>query len=105
VESRDGEPAQAAECAWLGKRVISLLVRDDAMGAGDFIPFYLRFGCPEEHVGKGFACVVRNGEATPNDVLGERIEKCWADPKVVFPRIAPASPPAEPQPAAPKGPG
>lgn len=89
VKSRDGEPAQIAECAWVGKRIVSLLTRDDAMTAGDFLPFYLRFGCPEGHVGKSFGCVVRNGEAAPNDILAERIEKCWIDPAIVFPPLPP----------------
>lgn len=102
VASKDGEPALIAECAWVGKRIVSLLSRDDAMTAGDFMPFYLRFGCPEAHVGKSFGCVVRNGESAPNEVLAERIEKCWADPEVRFPKLT-AEPPAE-APAAPTAP-
>jgi hypothetical protein len=99
---RDGEPAVAAECAWIGKRIVSLLVRDDAMAAGDFLPFYLRFHCPEERIGKSFGCVVRNGEATP-----ERVELCWADPSIIIPK-PPKEPSAEPssapaKPAAPAG--
>jgi hypothetical protein len=109
VDHKDGNPAQVAECAWVGKRIVSLLTRDDAMTAGDFLPFYLRFGCPDGHVGKTFGCVVRNGEAAPNDVLADRIEKCWADPDVRFPRLAPEQPPeAVPAPTAPpkgQGPG
>lgn len=96
VETRDGEPAQVAECSWMGKRVVSLLSRDDAMTAGDFMPFYLRFGCPEAHVGKAFGCVVRNGEAAPNDVLADRIEKCWTNPDVRFPKLTTEPPAATP---------
>ena len=98
---RDGEPAVAAECAWIGKRIVSLLVRDDAMAAGDFLPFYLRFHCPEERIGKSFGCVVRNGEATP-----ERVELCWADPSIIIPK-PPKEPSAEPSaaPAKPAAPG
>ncbi|MFO1127194.1 MAG: hypothetical protein U1E66_01960 [Rhodospirillales bacterium] len=91
--ARDGEPAVAAECAWIGKRIVSLLVRDDAMAAGDFLPFYLRFHCPEERIGKSFGCVVRNGEATP-----ERVEMCWADPSTIVPQ--PSKEPASKEPAA-----
>lgn len=107
VEGKDGEPAQVAECAWTGKRIVSLLARDDAMTAGDFIPFYLRFGCPEGHVGKTFGCVVRNGEAAPNDVLAERIEKCWANPDVRFPKLVREQPTETPEapPASGKGQG
>jgi hypothetical protein len=100
--ARDGEPAVAAECAWIGKRIVSLLVRDDAMAAGDFLPFYLRFHCPEERIGKSFGCVVRNGEATP-----ERVELCWADPSIIIPKPVKepsVEPPASPaKPAAPGG--
>ena len=101
-EARDGEPAIAAECAWIGKRIVSLLVRDDAMAAGDFLPFYLRFHCPEERVGKSFGCVVRNGEATP-----DRVEQCWADPSIVIPKPPAKEPAAEtsPAPAKPAAPG
>ena len=98
-DGKDGEPVQAAECAWVGKRIVSLLTRDDAMTAGDFMPFYLRFGCPESRVGKAFGCVVRNGEAAPNDVLAERIEKCWDNPDVRFPKLA-----TEPKPETPNAP-
>ncbi len=99
-EQRDGEPAVAAECAWIGKRIVSLLVRDDAMAAGDFLPFYLRFHCPEERIGKSFGCVVRNGEATP-----ERVELCWGDPNIIVPKPpkepAADAPSPQPKPAAP----
>lgn len=103
VESKEIEPAQVAECAWTGKRVVSLLTRDDAMSAGDFMPFYLRFGCPEAHVGKTFGCVVRNDETAPNDVLAERIEKCWANPDTRFPKLA-SEPKADAPAAAPVAP-
>jgi hypothetical protein len=101
-ETRDGEAAMAAECAWVGKRIVSLLVRDDAMAAGDFLPFYLRFRCPEEQIGKAFGCIVRTGEATPNEILAERIDQCWSDPDVRFPKLQ-KEPPAE-TPAAPAAP-
>lgn len=110
VESRDGEAAMAAECAWVGKRIVSLLVRDDAMAAGDFVPFYLRFHCPDDRIGKAFGCIVRTGEATPNDVLAERIDQCWSNPDVRFPKLqkdpaAETPPPAPAAPAKPSGPG
>lgn len=107
VAGKDGEPAMAAECAWVGKRIVSLLTRDDAMTAGDFMPFYLRFGCPEAHVGKSFGCVVRNGESAPNDVLADRIEKCWDDPDARFPKLSTETPPdaSTPAPAKGQGPG
>jgi hypothetical protein len=78
-EGQQTSPALREECAWLGQRIVSLLFRDDPMTGNDFLPFYTRFECPEEHLTKAFACVVRNG-AADNDVLADRIAECWADP-------------------------
>lgn len=78
-EGQQKSPALREECAWLGQRIVSLLFRDDPMTGNDFLPFYTRFECPEEHITKAFACVVRNG-AADNDVLADRIAECWTDP-------------------------
>lgn len=108
-EARDGEEPMAAECAFVGKRIVSLLVRDDAMAAGDFVPFYLRFHCPEDRLGKAFGCIVRTGEATPNEVLADRIDQCWSNPDVRFPKLQRDAPadgaPAPVPPAKPSGTG
>lgn len=72
-------------CVWLGKRVLSLLIRDDAMGAQDFTPFYVRFGCSEAHLAKAFSCVVTNdGNANDTDVLAVRVNECWSNPDARF---------------------
>lgn len=78
-EGQQQNPALREECAWLGQRIESLLFRDDPLTANDFMPFYLRFGCPEEHLTAAFGCVVRNGD-TENDALADRIALCWVDP-------------------------
>lgn len=76
-------PATASEqCQWLGKRMIGLLIRDDAMGANDFAPFYLRFGCPEPLLAEAFGCVAANLPLLENNGLSAQIDACWHDPSV-----------------------
>ncbi|MBK8175023.1 MAG: hypothetical protein IPK66_07090 [Rhodospirillales bacterium] len=78
-EGQQENPALREECSWLGQRIVSLLFRDDAMTANDFIPFYLRFGCPEAHLSKAFGCVANIGMAE-NDALADLVAACWTDP-------------------------
>lgn len=107
ADSSRPEPPQAPECAWIGQRIVHLLARDDAVAANDFMPFYLRFGCPEERVGKAFGCIVRSGDGTVQEMMAERVAKCWADPNIELPKTSPAksqqpAAPAEPPPAQPQ---
>jgi hypothetical protein len=88
-EGQQQNPALREECSWLGQRIVSLLFRDDPTTGNDFMPFYTRFKCPEEHLDDAFACVVRSG-AAENDVLADRIAQCWTDP-TRLPSEAPAS--------------
>lgn len=77
-------PAFKAECVWVGKRIVNLLSRDDAMAANDFMPFYGQFGCPGDHLAKAFGCVVTNTDPSENEALADRIDACWDDPKAVL---------------------
>ena len=100
-EGQQQNPALREDCAWIGQRIVSLLVRDDPMTGNDFMPFYQHFGCPPEYLSKAFACVVAAGSGE-NDVLAERVAQCWTDPER---RPAPAAPektPEEPAAPAPK---
>lgn len=93
-EGQQENPALREDCAWLGQRIVGLLVRDDAMTGNDFVPFYQRFGCPQEHLSKAFACVVGFGIAE-NEALADRVAQCWTDP-AKKPRLAvPAKKPGE----------
>lgn len=65
-----------AECAWVGKRATGLLKRDDVEAARQFESFYSAFGCPIEHLGKAFGCVVSSESAT--ETVDARIDRCWA---------------------------
>lgn len=78
-EGQQQNPALREECAWVGQRIVGLLFRDDPVTGTDFLPFYTRFDCPEDHLHKAFACVVKSG-ALENEVLADRIAQCWTDP-------------------------
>jgi hypothetical protein len=84
-------PAFKGECVWVGKRIVNLLSRDDAMAANDFMPFYGHFGCPQDHLAKSFGCVVTNTDPSENEALADRIDACWDDPKAEFPHEPPAA--------------
>lgn len=77
-------PSFKEECVWVGKRIVSLLSRDDAMAANDFIPFYAQFGCPGDHLARAFGCVVTNTDPSENEALADRIDACWDDPKAAL---------------------
>jgi hypothetical protein len=85
-----GGPAASPECMWLGKRVVSLLWRDDLDTAFRHLDLYDRFGCPAGHIQTAFRCVVRHGNIDPKapDSLGVRIHACWINPNT-DPVIAP----------------
>jgi hypothetical protein len=87
-------PAGNPECVWLGRRVVSLLWRDDLDTAFRHLDLYDRFGCPSEHIQATFRCLIQHGnniDPKAADSLNARIQACW---------INPATPPAAPAPAA-----
>ncbi len=90
-------PAGNPECVWLGRRVVSLLWRDDMDTAFRHLDLYDRFGCPSSHIQAAFRCVVRQGNIDPKaqDSLNNRVHACWLNPGL--PPVAAA---AAPQPAA-----
>jgi hypothetical protein len=93
-------PAANPECIWLGRRVVSLLWRDDLDTAFRHLDLYDRFGCPSAHIQATFRCLVRQGNIDPKapESLNGRIHACWINPSL------PPSPPAEAQaPASPGG--
>ncbi len=81
-----------AECVWLGRRVVSLLWRDDLDTAFRHLDLYDRFGCPASHIQSTFRCVVRHGPFDPKvpESLNSRVHTCWITP----PPAPAASPPA-----------
>ncbi|WOH69608.1 beta-1-3, beta-1-6-glucan biosynthesis protein [Bradyrhizobium sp. BWA-3-5] len=94
-------PAGNPECVWLGRRVVSLMWRDDLDTAFRHLDLYDRFGCPGGHVQAAFRCLTRfGGQIDPKvaETLSSRIHACWINPGAL-PQTAAASP----APAAPAG--
>src|ERR1700751_3978838 len=75
-------PAGNPECLWLGRRVGSLLWRDDLDTAFRHLDLYDRFGCPAGHIQATFRCLVRQGNIDPKatDTLNSRVHGCWINP-------------------------
>jgi hypothetical protein len=96
-----GGPAANPECVWLGKRVVSLLWRDDLDTAFRHLDLYDRFGCPAGHIQTSFRCVVRQGDLKAPDALQGRIHDCWlnpnTDPVIMPPAAAAAAAPSQAQ--------
>jgi hypothetical protein len=86
-------PAGNPECVWLGRRVVSLLWRDDLDTAFRHLDLYDRFGCPGGHVQAAFRCLIlQAGNIDPKapDSLNNRVEACWINPTQPAPPPAPA---------------
>jgi hypothetical protein len=77
-------PAANPECVWLGRRVVSLLWRDDLDTAFRHLDLYDRFGCPSGHIQATFRCLVRQGSIDPkaSDGLNGRVHSCWINPSL-----------------------
>lgn len=77
-------PAGRAECVWLGRRIVSLLWRDDLDTAFRHFDLYDRFGCPGAHIQVTFRCVVRQGNIDPKapESLSTRVHACWINPNL-----------------------
>jgi hypothetical protein len=87
-------PAGNPECVWLGRRVISLLWRDDLDTAMRHLDIYDRFGCPSAHIQAAFRCLVRQGniDRKSPESLNSRVQACWLNPGLP-PTPATAAPP------------
>ncbi len=95
-------PAGNPECVWLGRRVVSLLWRDDLDTAFRHLDLYDRFGCPSAHIQATFRCLVRQGNIDPKaqETLNGRVHACWLNPGL---EPTPATAAAPPAPAATSG--
>jgi hypothetical protein len=91
-------PAGNPECVWLGRRVVSLLWRDDLDTAFRHLDLYDRFGCPSGHIQATFRCLVlHSGAIDPKaaDSLNGRVQACWLNPALeVAAPVSPGSPAA-----------
>src|SRR6202050_1050626 len=78
-------PAGNPECVWLGRRVVSLLWRDDLDTAFRHLDLYDRFGCPSAHIQASFRCLILHGnniDPKAADSLNARIQSCWINPAI-----------------------
>jgi hypothetical protein len=95
-------PAGNPECVWLGRRVVSLLWRDDLDTAFRHLDLYDRFGCPSGHIQATFRCLVLHAntiDPKAADSLNGRVHACWINPSLpVTPTPAPAPAAAVPSP-------
>jgi len=76
-------PAGNPECVWLGRRVVSLMWRDDLDTAFRHLDLYDRFGCPGGHIQAAFRCLTRfGGQIDPKvaETLDSRVHACWINP-------------------------
>ena len=86
-------PAGNPECVWLGRRVVSLLWRDDLDTAFRHLDLYDRFGCPSGHIQATFRCLVLHANSIDPkaaDSLNGRVHACWINPSLE-PAAAPAA--------------
>ncbi len=73
------QPDIAGECAWTGKRVVSLLARDDVDTAKRFLEFYTVFNCRQAHLGPVLRCVIlESSNAPPEEAEAARVDRCWS---------------------------
>ena len=90
-------PAGNPECVWLGRRVVSLLWRDDLDTAFRHLDLYDRFGCPSGHIQATFRCLVLHAntiDPKAADSLNGRVHACWINPLLEVTPAAPAPAPA-----------
>ena len=76
-------PAGNPECVWLGRRVVSLLWRDDIETAFRHLDLYDRFGCPSGHIQASFRCLILHSNSVDPkapDSLNGRVNACWMNP-------------------------
>jgi hypothetical protein len=92
-------PAGNPECVWLGRRVVSLLWRDDIETAFRHLDLYDRFGCPAGHIQASFRCLILHAstiDPKANDSLNARIQACWINPTQPAPPLPAPSAAAPP---------
>jgi hypothetical protein len=94
-------PAGNPECVWLGRRVVSLLWRDDLDTAFRHLDLYDRFGCPSSHIQATFRCLLLHANSIDPkaaDSLNGRVHACWINPSLQPASAAPAPAAAAPSP-------
>lgn len=75
--------AGSAECLWSGRRIASLLWRDDINTARHYMDLYAQFECSQKHLKLAFRCVIKQGPIDPKaaEELASRVHNCWIAPE------------------------
>lgn len=97
--------SQTGQCAWIGKRTIRVLLRDDLIAADGFMRFYETFACPVRHLGDALGCSLGLADDASADVIDRRVDRCWANPEgddAPATAVPPAAPPTSDQAPVPK---
>lgn len=86
-------PTSTPGCAWIGKRTIHSLLRDDAVTAQEYDRLYQTFACSPQHLRAAFDCTVAIGALPTAAEAQTRVDSCWTDPKfdTKTMKIAPAN--------------
>ena len=79
AEAKLPRSAGAPECVWTGRRIVTLLWRDDIDTARRYIDLYDRFKCSQDHLKIVFRCLIKQGPLDPkaSDRLATRVQNCW----------------------------
>jgi hypothetical protein len=88
-------PEGNPECVWLGRRVVSLLWRDDLDTAFRHLDLYDRFGCPSAHIQASFRCLLLHSNSIDPkaaDSLNGKVQACWLNPALQPMAAQPATP-------------
>lgn len=81
-ESARPSPAQRAECVWLGKRTITVLLRDDLIASKGFLEIYTNLGCPIQHIGRALGCSVPAAGQSQASEVKAWVDACWTNPEI-----------------------
>lgn len=75
--------AGSAECLWSGRRIVSLLRRDDIITGRHYMDLYAQFECSQKHLKLAFRCVIKQGPIDPKaaEKLSSRVQDCWIAPE------------------------
>ncbi|MGJ3260550.1 MAG: hypothetical protein ACFE0S_13195 [Rhodospirillales bacterium] len=68
-------------CAWIGRRAVMSIVREDMVAANDLMTLYRGFSCEPDRPRRALDCVVKTPLADEAARVSARIDACWTDPE------------------------
>ncbi len=67
---------------WLGKRTITVLLRDDLIASKGFLEIYTNLGCPIQHIGRAFGCATPAANQAQASDVKVWVDACWDNPDI-----------------------